>query len=281
LAAAGGCALPPPANDRRHWALLSDIHIAADPNLIHLDANMTRNLQAVTAEIIADPSLPSSMLVNGDLAFSSGEAADYSAIVGLLRPLREAGLPIHLALGNHDHRERFWTTLRSAKSVQPILPQRQVAIVRTPDANWFVLDSLIRTLETAGQLGDAQRAWLAQALDDNAGKPALIFIHHHPNLPQGTQGGPLQDTPQLLDILRPRRQVKAYFFGHTHRWGLSQDPSGLHLVNLPPVAYLFEKGRPNGWVRATLQTDGVRLELRCLDRAHKDHGQIADLAWRA
>lgn len=280
LALAGGCALPCRKNDGREWALLSDTHIAADPDLVHLDANMTRNLQAVTAEIMAGPALPTAVLVNGDLAFNSGETADYTAIIGLLRPLREAGLPIHLGLGNHDHRERFWRTLRSARTVQPRLAQRQVAIVRTPLANWFVLDSLIRTQETPGLLGDAQRAWLARALDDNAGKPALIAIHHHPGLAEGNKGGPLEDTRQLLEILRPRRQVKAYFFGHTHRWGVYQDESGLHLVNLTPVAYLFEKGRPNGWVRATLETDGARLELRCLDRAHKDHGQVASLAWR-
>jgi hypothetical protein len=29
----------------------------------------------------------------------------------LLGPLREQGLPIHIALGNHDNRERFWEVL--------------------------------------------------------------------------------------------------------------------------------------------------------------------------
>jgi hypothetical protein len=43
---------------------------------------------------------------------------------------------------------------------------------------------------------------------------------------------------------------------------------------------VFEEGRPSGWVHATVREDGARLELRCLDRTHKDHGQVADLAWR-
>jgi hypothetical protein len=93
--------------------------------------------------------------------------------------------------------------------------------------------------------------------------------------------GSLQDTAELMEILRPRRHVKAYFFGHTHRWDISHDESGLCLINFPPVAYVFEEGRPNGWVHATLQPAGARLELRCLDRARKDHGQVVNLVWRA
>jgi 3',5'-cyclic AMP phosphodiesterase CpdA len=143
-----------------------------------------------------------------------------------------------------------------------------------------VLDSLIATLQTPGRLGEAQRAWLARALDENTDKPALVAIHHHPAL-EGATGWPLEDTAALMEILRPRRQVKVWFFGHTHRWGVYHDESGLCLVNFPPVAYVFEEGRPNGWVHATLQPQGARLELRCLDRTRKDHGQVVDLVWRA
>jgi hypothetical protein len=84
----------------------------------------------------------------------------------------------------------------------------------------------------------------------------------------------------LLEILRPRREVKAYFFGQTHRWVVWRDESELCVVNFPPVAYLFEEGRPNGWVRATLQPGSARLELRCLDQSRKDHGQVVNLVWR-
>jgi len=201
-------------------------------------------------------------------------------VQALLRPLREHGLPIHLALGNHDHRPHFWGALPDAKTVEANLPERQTAIVRTRYANWFVLDSLIATLQTPGRLGDAQRAWLARALNENRDKPALVALHHNPAL-DGATGGALEDTPELMEILRSRRHVKAYFFGHTHRWGVSRDESGLCLVNFPPVAFIFEEGRPNGWVRATLQPQGARLELRCLEGAHPDQGQIVDLVWRA
>ena len=50
----------------------------------------------------------------------------------------------------------------------------------------------------------------------------------------------LSDSEGLLAAVWPRRNVKALFYGHTHKWSFRKDPaSGLHLVNLPAVAYAF------------------------------------------
>jgi 3',5'-cyclic-AMP phosphodiesterase len=281
LALGQGCALPRKPRDPHNVALLSDIHISANPHLVARNINMTNNLRTVTQEVLAWPQTPGLAFINGDLAFNSGTAADYSAVLGLLEPLRADGMPIWLGLGNHDNRPRFWQSFAKSKSVQPGLPDRQAAIVRTPRANWFLLDSLIQTKTTPGMLGDAQRAWLAAALDSNADKPALVLIHHQPgSIAPDHPGSGLEDAPELFAILRPRKHVKAYIFGHTHRWHLREDESGIHLINLPPTAYLFEAGPPNGWVHASIAENGARLELRCLDRSHKDHGQVVNLAWR-
>ena len=91
-------------------------------------------------------------------------------------------MPVHLALGNHDNRERFWEALPEEKAAQRPLADRQVALLRTPRANWFVLDSLEKTLSTPGLLGQEQLDWLAGALDANPDKPALVLIHHNPGL---------------------------------------------------------------------------------------------------
>jgi hypothetical protein len=281
MALGQGCALPPGKRKEHEIALFSDIHIAADPHKVARTVNMTNNLRRVTEEVMALPHPPETVFINGDLAFNSGEKIDYAAVVGLLQPLREAGMPVHLGMGNHDSRENFWQVLRASKTVQPRLPGRQATIVRMEQANWFVLDSLIKTLTTPGLLGEEQRMWLAGALDANANKPAIIMIHHQPGpLSAGKPGGGLEDAAELFAILRPRRQVKAYFFGHTHHWNVRQDESGIHLINLPPTAYVFDEGRPNGWVHASVREDGARLELRCLDHSHKNHGQVVDLPWR-
>lgn len=282
LALSQGCALSSSRKNANGVALLSDIHIAADPAKMARNVNMTTNLRAVIEEAIAWPQPLSNVFVNGDLAFDDGTAPDYGAVLKLLRPMREAGLPIHLGMGNHDNRENFWSTAAAEKSAPAGLPDRQATIVRLGTANWFMLDSLIKTRITPGLLGKTQLSWLARALDANSGKPAIIMVHHQPGTAPapGKAGSGLEDTAELMAILRPRPQVKAYFFGHTHHWHVRQDQSGIHLVNLPPTAYLFEEGLPNGWVHADVHDTGARLELRCLDRSHKDHGQVVNLAWR-
>ncbi len=61
---------------------------------------------------------------------------------------------------------------------------------------------------------------------------------------------------------------------------MKQDSSGLHLINLPPVAYVFREGDPSGAAHSVLEEDGMRLELRCVNRTHPPHGEIRRLAWR-
>jgi Icc protein len=265
--------------DANSWALLADIHIAADRARVARDINMTGHLQSVSDELLALPKRPAAAFILGDCAFNSGEKEDYATLTELLDPLREGGFPLHLALGNHDRRENFWEALRQKKAVRPLVADRQVMLIRTSAVNWFVLDSLEKTLQTPGSLGPAQFDWLARTLDANRSKPAIVMIHHNP----GTEGNinGLKDTETLFEIIRPRQQVKAYIFGHTHKWRYWEDPSGIHLVNLPPVAYVFKEGDPAGWVQATTRPDGLRMELRCIDTTHQDHGQVVDLKWRA
>jgi Predicted phosphohydrolases len=181
-------------------------------------------------------------------------------------------------LGNHDNREHFWEVLQEEKSAKRPLADKQVAIVRTPRANWFILDSLEKTLSTPGYLGKEQLEWLGSALDKNAEKPALVMVHHNPGF--GANMG-LKDTSAFLDVIRPRKQVKAYIYGHTHTWKIEQDSSGIHFINLPPVAYVFHEGDPSGWVHAVVEDKKMRLELRCVDTSHKDHGQKVELEWRS
>jgi 3',5'-cyclic-AMP phosphodiesterase len=266
-------------SDPNSWALLADTHLAADRGRVAHGINMTAHLTSVSQELLALPKSPAGVFIAGDCAYNSGQKDDYAVLADLLEPIRRGQMPVHLALGNHDNRERFWDALQEQKAASRPLADRQVALVRTARANWFVLDSLEKTLSTPGLLGQEQLDWLAGTLDANPGKPALVLVHHNPGK-LGTVSG-LKDTEALFAIVRPRKQVKAYIFGHTHVWHVEQDLSGIHLVNLPPVAYVFQPSEPYGWVHAMLERKGMRLELRCIDPAHKAHGQVVKLQWRA
>jgi Icc protein len=265
--------------DPHAWALLSDTHIPALRTQIAREVKPCERLANVVSEVLAWETKPAGVLVNGDLALGTGEAADYATFSELISPLRAAGLPLHLTLGNHDNRERFWAGLAQEKRVQAPLADRQVSVVRADRANWFVLDSLDKTNSTPGVLGAGQMEWLARTLDAHTDRPALVMVHHNPNA--GTSKGGLTETEPFLDLLRARRHVKAWFFGHSHRWSVTEDKSGLQLVNLPATSYPFDKEQPTGWVMARLERDGLRLELNATDRKHPAHGEVKVLRWRS
>jgi 3',5'-cyclic AMP phosphodiesterase CpdA len=265
--------------DLNHWALFSDTHVAADTATLRLDVNMADHLRNAVAGVRALNSPPAGVLVNGDCAYDHGLAEDYGTFTTLLQPLSESGLPLHLALGNHDDREVFWHAIKDARPASPPLASKQVSIVEAGHANWFMLDSLEVTRQTPGRLGDMQRAWLSQALDARSDKPALVMVHHNPTFTEGKTTG-LIDTAELIALLQPRRHVKALVFGHTHTWRLT-DKDGLHLINLPAVAYPFNPKEVTGWVDCHLRPDGMSLEMHAHDTTHPEHGKVSDFTWRS
>ncbi|MGC3961392.1 MAG: metallophosphoesterase [Verrucomicrobiota bacterium] len=265
--------------DATSFALLADTHIAAEATKVHRSVNMSEHFKTVAREIIGLPERAARVFIVGDCAFNAGETTDYAQLSSLLDPLRADGLTLNLALGNHDHRENFWAALESQKAARRPIAQKQVAFIKTKHLNWLMLDSLDTTMQTPGALGVDQLQWVAKILDVNKAMPAVILVHHNPG--EDNKIGGLKDTEALLEIIRPRKQVKAWIYGHTHNWKMTEDASGVHLVNLPPVAYIFREGDPAGWIHARTRPDGMKLELRAIDPSHKAHGQVVDLKWRA
>lgn len=265
--------------DPDRWALFSDTHIAADPATVAREIHLADHLRAAIAGVQALDSVPAGVLVNGDCALDRGLAEDYATFTDLLRPLADT-LPLHLLLGNHDDRDVFWSAIRAARPAAPLVASKHVSIVEAARANWFLLDSLDVTKQTPGRLGDEQRAWLARALDQRAGKPALVMLHHNPVTAEPGKKTGLIDTAELLELLLPRRHVKAVFFGHTHTWRLTEQ-GGLHLVNLPAVAYPFKATEVTGWTDCRLGDGGMSLEVRAHDPQHPEHGKLTRLRWRA
>jgi hypothetical protein len=265
------------SRDRHTFAFFSDTHIAADPAQVYLNVNMTDHLKACVRELLAWPVKPAAVIVNGDLAYLTGQPGDYTAFGELIAPVR-ALAPLHLSLGNHDERETFWHAFPHDAAVLKSVPQKQVTVFGSERANWFMLDSLDVTSKTPGLVGPAQLDWLGRELDSRPDQPAVVVVHHNPQFPKVTTG--LLDSEQLMETLAGRRQVKALIFGHTHDWHIETHASGVHLINLPPTSYPFKEGRPGGWVRATLARDGIEFELRSLDPHHPEHAQIKKLAWR-
>ena len=258
------------------FALLADTHIDGDPATEARGVVMAEHFQLVRQELLSDGAGHAAALVGGDCAYLTGQSQDYVTLLRLLEPLREAGMPVHLALGNHDNRERLWSALEQRGTCPQAIVERHLTVIQSPHANWFVLDSLDETDKTPGVLGQQQIDWLGEALDQNPQKPALLMVHHNLDWREGTTG--LTDTEQLFQVCEKRSQVKAIFYGHTHHVSFTQK-QGIHLVNLPPVAYVFREGDPSGWVDAEVRQDGIDLRLRSVDPSHPLHDKVTKLDW--
>lgn len=276
---APGCAsLAGKSRDEHTFAFFSDPHIAADAAVKNSGVNMADNLAACVRELVAWPVKPGAVIVNGDMAFKDGSPGEYATFGKLIEPAR-ALAPLHLPLGNHDQRENFWLAFPQDASRQESVPQKQCAVFSSPRANWFLLDSLDKTNSTPGELGTAQLDWLDTGLAAHKELPAIIVSHHNLQTPGMTPG--IKDSAAVVELFSKHPQVKAFIFGHTHDWHVSQHASGVHLINLPPTGYVFTAGRPSGWTRMTLARDGMEVELRSLDVKHPEHAQVKQLKWRA
>jgi len=266
------------SGDPNRWALLADTHVWQQRDRIYHGVKSVETAAQACRQIAALDPIPAGAIIAGDCAALKGEPGDYGVLAEELKTLGKAAVPVHFALGNHDHRGHFRTAFpRTLPQGKLPVPDKHVSILETPHANWFLLDSLQKTNFTPGRLGEVQLQWLAKALDARDDKPALLVAHHNPD--KTAKGSGLQDTEAFFKILAARKQVKAYVFGHTHRWALSVR-DGIHLINVPTTAWLFSKAQPRGWVDAKLRPDGATLVLSSLDPKTPQHGRSAELQWR-
>jgi 3',5'-cyclic AMP phosphodiesterase CpdA len=266
----------------QQWiAFVSDTHIAENATQIARENNMAENLKKVVGEILREKSRPEAVLIDGDLALGVGTKGDYETLLGLLRPLVDGGVPVHLALGNHDDRLNFREVLADSKMIREgrvtAVDSHHVSDMIIAGIRFIILDSLQRPNYTPGNLGEGQRKWLGEALSKHEDVPTIIFVHHDPSLEMKRS---LEDTPELYEIIVPRSQVKAMVFGHTHVWNPGQQHAGIKLLNIPAVAYNFTPVQPQGWCKFVPLQGGAALTLNTLDKSHSANNRPVLLNWR-
>jgi 3',5'-cyclic-AMP phosphodiesterase len=261
-------------------AIFNDTHIGEKQGE---NTKVPLNLKAAIDHLLGLPRRPAAVVINGDLALKDGQPGDYALFARLLEPLRAAGLPVHLTLGNHDERDVFYGVLKNEQPRRPVVVAKHVGVVPLRRANLFLLDSLKATMITQGLVGAEQLTWLGRQLDKHTDRPAIVFSHHNPRLggdPNHFPGG-LEDSEPLWKLFAAHRQVKAYVHGHIHHWGLARH-EGVHIVNTPATSYV---GNPQlsttGWTLAKLQPGGMTVTTFTHDPAHPWHQAQHTLGWRA
>ena len=262
---------PAPAGvpEMMRWALLSDTHIAADPQDHYRRFYPYRNLQEVIARIACDP--PDGLVIAGDLARLKGKTQDYQNLRTLLTPL--AGRPIYLGLGNHDNRRDFFQAFGAGYDDDGAVENKHVVTTEMGPVRLIVLDSLLNVNWMTGKLGPQQRTWLEEVLQICDDRPTILFLHH-------TLNSELLDMGRLFEIIRPVPKIKAVVYGHSHKYGYSE-VAGIHLINLPATGYNLAGRQPVGWVEARLTKDGGEFTLHAIGGNRKNDGHTQTLAWRS
>jgi 3',5'-cyclic AMP phosphodiesterase CpdA len=262
-----------PRDDTKQFrvALLSDTHIPANPADVNRGFNMVNNFNRITPEVIEMK--PELVILNGDAARLEGKVEDYQALNGLLQPINAAA-PVCISMGNHDDRANFGTVFKAIAGEKQKVTGKNVLILEHDLLRFVVLDSLMYTNKVAGQLGKAQRDWLAKYLPTAQDRPLAIFVHHSLE----NNDGDLVDVDHLFEILKPNRHVKAIFYGHSHVWSLTERQH-VKLINLPAIGYNFRDQDPVGWVEGRFHRKGVDLTLRAFAGNTADNGKKFDVKW--
>lgn len=251
------------------FVLIADTHISSNLDHERRGVNLADNFKEVVDRILSKSDLPCGVIINGDLARTRGRIGDYQVLYNIVKPLMDQGIQVYLILGNHDDRDNFNEALTDFRSDYHAIIRRHTIVLETNTSNLIMLDSLDVVNETPGKLGQNQLNWLADLLTTINDKPTIIFAHHFPET--GTGSG-LQDYDLLHQLMVSHKKVKAFVYGHSHRWEVSQSDSIYH-VNIPSTAYVFRGEQPLGYVNAEFRENGIFLNLESLDTNHPWHGE--------
>lgn len=265
------------------WVLFSDSHVAADAKLEARGINMAENLKRCVNQALALKQKPFGVMVNGDCVYLEGLKEDYATFGELIAPLREASLAVHCTMGNHDNRKNFMAAFTGPEDERP-LEGKHVKAMSSSNVNWLLLDSLDVTNKTPGILGEGQLAWIDRTLRNLPDRPTFVMAHHNYQEPppEGKKISGLIDGDALMQVLGKHKKVRAFIYGHSHSWGYKvHEPTGIHMINLPPVAYVFSPDRPNGWVLASVTDGKMVFELRCLNPDHELHRRKVEIPFVA
>jgi 3',5'-cyclic AMP phosphodiesterase CpdA len=252
-------------------ALLSDTHIPANPAETYRGFNPVENLRIAIPQVRAIQ--PEAAVLCGDAARLEGRIEDYQVLQATLAPLA-AVAPVHLLVGNHDDRANLLKVFPSVAGRPALVRDHHVTVIDHPLVRLILLDSNLRPNLTPGHLGQAQREWLGRYLEGHRDRPVALFVHHTP----GDGDGELLDADRLFAVLRPHRQVKTLFYGHSHVWTLGQRQE-VRLVNLPALGYNFRDSDMVGWVEARFRAVGVVLTLHAVAGSRTDNRKTFEVRW--
>lgn len=193
--------------------LISDLHVGgADPELDYTHGKLT----CVVDEILAMRPLPRRVVCFGDIGLSYGLAADYAMSKPILQRLVDAGIELHLTMGNHDRRSNFlkeWPEY----GVNQVVPGRFARVISLGDADLVLLDTLKGTDNRAdndmgpveGTIDTAQLKWF-ESFVAQAKRPFFVGSHQFRDL--------YVEGNKPIARAAKSQYFSGWIYGHDHSW---------------------------------------------------------------
>ncbi len=244
--------------DENLSVFISDLHVGGANKKF---AYTRQRLEKVVNEILAMRPLPKRVICFGDIGLSYGLAADYAVSRPILQRIIDAGIDLHLTMGNHDRRSSFlkyWPEYGQNAFVLGRFTQ----VVSLGFADLVLLDTLKGTDDRAendmgpvdGTIDPAQLAWFEKFISE-AKRPFFVGSHQFRDL--------------YIEGAKPiARAAKSAFFsgwlyGHDHSWcpDIAVASWGRHLIC--PTLALPSTGLWGdiGYVVFRTDADGATAEL--------------------
>lgn len=169
-------------------------------------------LAAAVADINAHHADAHLVVMTGDLTHW-GEPEAFDHLARVLSPLRP---PLRLLVGNHDNREIFRAHFPDQASDTNGFVQ---ASLQTPVGQFLFLDTTLEGTHAGHYCAD-RLSWLLDNLENGAGTPLFLFMHHPPfdiGLRSMDMLGLVQKDA-FREVIEPHKsRIRHLFFGHVHR----------------------------------------------------------------
>jgi 3',5'-cyclic AMP phosphodiesterase CpdA len=190
------------------FIVMSDLHLVPEGELsLTLDtaARLEQAVEAVNGRY-GDADF---CVLAGDLA-DRGEAAAYRRLQTIVDRLE---IPVFITLGNHDDRGTFLNVFGGHYAAETGKVDK---VIDAKGYRVILLDSS-EPGRVDGILTEAQIGWLRARLDEAAGMPVIVVLHHNANaLHIRTDDIRLIEAGPFLEALANHPDVRQVIAGHVH-----------------------------------------------------------------
>lgn len=267
---------------------LSDLHFGAS-NDFELKPGLAplQQAQRALARVRQMEIVPDFILVSGDLV-NDGTDAEYETANRFLEKLRGFDVPLLVGLGNHDETVSFRrTVLEEAEPSDELYYYSQ----QVDGLNVIMLDSHVPQ-QSHGHLDEAQLAWLADQLANDAPLGHLIVLHHSP------VHGPVEmlnsinlDNPDALAAViemasAEGAKIVGLLNGHIHYPNAALF-AGILAQTAPAVAYTIDAGvqqhlrqtSSSGFAIGTVLAGRLNMNVVMLNADEREIGYLKEKTW--